>query len=298
MFSFLRDMGVNLILALPLAGAYALFALGIVVIYRASRVLNLAHGAIATLPGYIAYALAPRVGAFPAIVGGIACGGLLGMVVERVVVRRLRPVSQTAQTVGTVAVFGILVSFMAKAWGTSLLRGVHVVPAGRIHLGHALLYTDDLALMAVPALATGVFFALFRFTHLGLAMRLAADNRRAASLMGIDPERTTAMAWLIGGLFAGLGGILLAGDVGLHPYLLPLQVLPAFVAALIGGLDSAGGALVGSLVVGLAIGLVPSFGAFGEQVGAPQLALTVLAFVIMAARGRRFQATDVRTALT
>jgi branched-chain amino acid transport system permease protein len=296
-FNFLHDAGVNIILALPLAGAYALFALGIVVIYRASRVLNLAHGAIATLPGYIAVMLAPHVGTFPAVVGAIICGGLLGTIVERVVVRRLRPISQTAQTVGTVAVFGVLVSFMAKAWGTGLRPGVHLVPRHTFHIGHALLFSDDLALIAVPVVATGVFFALFRFTHLGLAMRLAADNRRAASLMGIDPERTTAAAWLIGGLFAGLGGILLAGDVGLHPYLLPLQVLPAFVAALIGGLDSAGGALIGSIIVGLAIGLVPSFGTFGQQVGAPQLALTILAFIIMGARGRRFQASDVRTAL-
>jgi branched-chain amino acid transport system permease protein len=145
--------------------------------------------------------------------------------------------------------------------------------------------------------ATGGFFALFRFTSLGLAMRLAADNRRAAALMGIDPERTTAAAWLIGGLFAGLGGVLLAGASGLHPYILPLQMLPAFVAALIGGLDSAGGALLGSVVVGLAIGIVPSLGDIGRQVGAPQAALTLLAFVIMALRGKRFQASDVRTGL-
>ena len=72
MSNALRDVGVNIILSLPLIGAYALFALGIVVIYRASRVLNLAHGAMATLPGYVAYAAAPRLGAPLGILLGIA----------------------------------------------------------------------------------------------------------------------------------------------------------------------------------------------------------------------------------
>lgn len=295
--SFFSDLLINLILALPLVGAYALFALGIVVIYRASRVLNLAHGAIATMPAYIAYSLAPHTGALVAVVGGVLSGGLLGMAVERFVVRRLRAVSQTAQTVGTVAVFGLLVAFMGKAWGTSLLPAVEVVPHHAYKIGHARLFSDDLALIAVACVVTALFFALFRFTNLGLAMRLAADNRRAAALMGIDPERTTAAAWFIGGLFAGVGGVLLAAASGLHPYILPLQMLPAFVAALIGGLDSAGGALLGSMMVGLAIGVVPSLGSLGREVGAPQLVLTLLAFVIMAMRGRRFQASDVRASL-
>lgn len=295
--SFIQDVFVNVILALPLVGAYALFALGIVVIYNASRVLNLAHGAMATLPAYVAYSLAPHVGPLPAVVSGVISGGILGVVVERFVVRRLRAVSQTAQTVGTVAVFGLIVALMGKIWGTGLLRAVEVVPHQIYHVGHALLFSDDLALIVVAGIATLGFFALFRFTSLGLAMRLAADNRRAAALMGIDPERTTSAAWLIGGLFAGLGGVLLAGATGLHPYILPLQMLPAFVAALIGGMDSAVGALVGSIVVGLAIGIVPSLGTAGRQVGAPQLVLTLLAFLIMAMRGRRFQASDVRTSL-
>jgi branched-chain amino acid transport system permease protein len=222
---------------------------------------------------------------------------VLGILVERLVVRRLRSVSQTAQTVGTIAVFGLLVSFVAKAWGTNLLPGVSVVPHHAYRVGHALLSTEDMILPVVAAGAALGFFALFRFTSLGLAMRLAADNRRAAALMGIDPERTTAAAWAIGGLFAGLGGILLAGDSGLHPYILSLQVLPAFVAALIGGLDSPAGALIGAGIVGLAIGIVPSIGALNDQVGAPQLALAILAFAIMGLRGRKFQGSDVRSAL-
>jgi len=287
----------HVILALPLIGAYALFGLGIVVIYRASRVLNLAHGAMVMLPGYIAYSAAPRVGPALGLLVGILSGGVLGVLVERLVVRRLRPISQTAQTVGTVAVFAVLVALAAKVWGTEVLPGVTVVPRHAYQVGVAVVSSDDLALFVVAAIASAFFFALFRFTSLGLAMRLAADNRRAAALMGIDPERTTSAAWLIAGLFAGLGGVLLAGATGLHPYINSLDVLPAFVAVLIGGLESTSGALVGSVAVGLAIGLVPSVGFIGDQEGAPQLVLAIVAFVIMALRGRKFQASDVRSAL-
>lgn len=294
----LRNIGVNLLLSLPLVGAYALFALGIVVIYRASRVLNLAHGAMAVLPAYLAYAVAPVVGKAPALVLGIASGGALGLAVERLVVRRLGRVSATAQTVGTVAVLMVIVAFTARTWNTLLLPGVSVLPTRRFRVGLALLSLNDLALFVAAGAAAAAFFALFKFTSLGMAMRLAADNPRAASLVGINPRRTTAAAWVIGGLFAALGGVMLGAASGLHPYILPLQVLPGFVAALIGGLESPLGALAGSVVVGAAIGFVPSIPGMGTKVGAPQLALAIVAFVIMALRGKRFQtAADTRTGL-
>src|SRR5204862_5928923 len=123
---------------------------------------------------------------------------------------------------------------------------------------------------------------LFKWTRLGLAMRAAAENRRAASLMGIDPDRTTRIAWAIGGGLAGLTGTMLAAVTNLHPYTLSLQMLPAFVAALLGGMVSLPGALAGSLVVGAALGMVPAFGSapilgdFTAQIGAPQAVLAVL----------------------
>ena len=135
------------------------------------------------------------------------------------------------------------------------------------------------------------------FSDLGLAMRAAADNRRAASLMGIDPERTTAAAWMFAGLLAALGGVLLASALVLHPYILALQVLPAFVAALIGGLESVPGALYGSVIVGVTVGIVPTLGQSFQRQGMPQLALALLAFVVMSLRGQRFSASDVRSGL-
>jgi branched-chain amino acid transport system permease protein len=167
-----------------------------------------------------------------------------------------------------------------------------------------LLRYGHIGLFFVAVIASAGFFALFRYTDLGLAMRAAAQNRRAAALMGVDADRTTAAAWAIGGGMAGLGGILLAPVTTLHPYSLTLIVLPAFVAALIGGLDSFTGAMVGAVVVGLAqgmvpaIGLVPGIGQFASQVGAAQVVVGLVAFTVMYLRGERFSTSDVRAEAT
>src|SRR4051794_8897241 len=107
-------------LSIPLIGAYTMFALGIVVIYRSSRVLNLAHGAMAMVPGYVYYSTA-KAGVPPliALVLAVLAGALLGVAVEAIFVRRLRPQGPTAQTVGTVAVTGLLIALIGKVYGTS-----------------------------------------------------------------------------------------------------------------------------------------------------------------------------------
>lgn len=292
-------------LSTPLVAAYALFALGIVVIFRASRVLNLAHGAMAVLPAYLSFKLrAAGLPLLPALVVGVGSGAALGAAVEMVFVRRLRRVSPTAQTVGTLAVFGLVVAVVARWFGTTPIRTPPIFPTGAIEFGTSGMSYSQLGIILVSAVLTAGLFALFTFTPLGLAMRGAASNRTAASLMGINPDRTTQVAWMLGGGLAGLTGILLADTQSLDPFIFPLQALPAFVAALIGGLESMPGALAGATVVGLATGVVPGLqvipglGSFATSVGAPQTVLAVVAFVIMALRGQKLSASDVRSGLS
>ena len=297
--SLLNDLFVNIVLTTPLVGAYMMFALGIVFIYRGSRVLNLAHGSMAMMPAYIAFELTPRIGVIPATAVALTVGGALGLLIERLIVRRLRSASVTAQTVGTVGALGLLIAIAVRVWGTTPTRGPSVFPEQTFQVGNSVLTLGDIGLFVTALALAAAFMALFKFTDLGLAMRCAADNRRAAWLMGINPDRTTAVAWLFAGVLAALGGVLLGASTNLHPYTLSLQVLPAFVAALIGGLESLPGALVGSAVVGLTVGIVPTItvGGIGRQVGASQLALAVLAFVVMSLRGKRFSIADTSSAL-
>jgi sulfate-transporting ATPase len=295
----MADILVFAFLSIPLIGAFALFAVGISVIYRASRVLNLAHGAMAMFPAYVFYALTERGLPMPvALASAVSSGALLGILVERIFVRRLRRQGPTAQTVGTVAVTGLLIALVAKIWGTTPIVAPGVFPEGQISFAGAAVRYGDLGLLGIGLGLSGALFAFFRFTEFGLAMRGAAENRRAAALMGIDPNVSAAAAWALGGGLAGLAGVLLAAVTNLDPYNLTLQVLPAFVAALIGGLGSLPGAVGGAALAGLLFGLVPALtrlpivGQIFVYSGSTQLVLTILAIVVMALRGRRFAGAD------
>ncbi|HVF75515.1 MAG TPA: ATP-binding cassette domain-containing protein [Acidimicrobiales bacterium] len=286
-------------LSIPLIGAFGMFSLGIVVIYRASRVLNLAHGAMAMAPAYAYYSLT-ELGLPPvvALVLGVAVGAALGVGVEWAFVRRLRRQGPTAQTVGTVAVTGLLIALVGKLYGTGTIAAPTIFPADVLRVGGAGVRIGDLGLLVCGIAACAALFAFLQFTEFGLAMRGAAQNRAAALLMGIDPNRAASAAWALGGGLAAFAGILLASVTNLSPYTLSLQVLPAFVAALIGGLESLPGAMGGSVVAGLAFGIVPAmsslpgFKRIFQLTGAPQLVLTVLAVAVMVTRGRRFSGSD------
>jgi ABC-type branched-subunit amino acid transport system ATPase component/branched-subunit amino acid ABC-type transport system permease component len=298
---FLGTLVGNAVLALPLLGIYVLFAVGIVVIYRASRVLNLAHGALALAPAYVFYSLGKKGLPLPlALLAGVAGGVALGLLTERVVVRRLRRQGDVAQTVGTVAVYGFVVAVAVKAYGSAPLLPPRLFPAGSVSVGGGVLRIDSVFIFVIGALVTAACLALFRFTDLGLAMRAAADNRRAASLMGVDPDRTTAAAWGLGGGLAALAGVLAGTHGNIDAYTLGLQVLPAFVAALIGGLGSLSGALVGCAVVALvqaeipALATLPVVGSLARGSGVSQLILVVVAFVVLATRGQRLVTGSVR----
>jgi len=281
--------------SLPLAGAYAIFGLGIVVIFQASRVLNLAHGGMAMFSAYLYYTLTQHhVPTFVALLLGVVAGALLGAFVERGFVRPLRRVSETAQTVGTVAALGLFIAVASKIWGTAGARAPGVFPDGGINVAGSELTYAKAGLFAVMLVVSALLFAFLKFSEYGLAMRGAADNRRAASLMGIDPDRTTSVVWMLGGASAGLAGILLGTATILQPTTLSLQALPAFVAALIGGLTSLPGVLIGAAVVGLAQGLSPMLPLTRDLAGGPQVILAVVAFSVMALRGKAIVASDVR----
>ena len=284
---------VSLVLSLPLVGAYAIFAIGIVLIYRASRMLNLAHGAMAMVPAYLLYTLVkwgvPVAIAFPV---AIVAGAGLGVAVEKIFVSRLRSDGSTAQTVGTVAALGLLVAVVARLFGTAGLSGVGVFPGGRIAVGQSSIQYAEIGLFLVMLVVAAALWLLITRTDLGLMMRGTAESRMAASLMGVNPDLITSLTWAIGGALAALAGILLASVTSLHPYSLALQVLPAFIAALLGGLGSLPGAVLGAAVVGATQGLVPILGFVGRLEGAPQLFLAVLAIVVMATRGKSLVAGD------
>lgn len=277
-----------LVLSLPLVGVYAIFAVGIVMIYRASKVLNLAHGFMATLPAFLLLTLVTTVG-LPRLVGfvvAIVAGGLLGWLVERQFVRPFRAQGSTAQTVGTVVVLGLGIALMAQVWGTSSQTGVAIFPEGSVRIGLASVQYGSIGLFATMLTIFAGLTALFRFTDLGLLLRASAENPEAASLMGVNPQRMTALTWIIGGSLAALAGILFTAVAVVNAYTTPLQALGGFLAALIGGLENVTGALFGALLVGLLLGAVPLVPGLSAVDGGGPLLLTLIGFAAMAARGK------------
>ncbi len=347
----MADLLISLLLSLGLLGAFAILAVGIVMIYRASKVLNLAHGAMVMFPAYVTFVLhrgdsglaegllaaiipavcmgplvgfvlgvgvprrtrlaagagasvvvlvalvwAARVGIpLPfALLCGLAAGGALGYAVERVFVRTLRPQGPTAQTVGTVAAFGVVLAVSARIFGTATERAPNVFPDGGVEVGGSFVRYGEFGLFCAALALTAGLMALFKFTDLGLIMRATAENRRAAGLMSVDPDRITALTWVIGGTLAALSGIMLAGITNLHVYVLSFQAIPAFVAALLGGLVSLPGAVIGSAVAAAAFSVVPGIGALEDLQGGPQLFLALAAVAVMVSRGERITGGDVR----
>src|SRR3954453_15132841 len=153
---------IYVLLSLPLVGAYAMLTVGIVVIFRASRVLNLAHGAMAMLPAYLVYDMAKRGG--PMVVAApvaAAAGGALGRLTELILVRPLRRQGPTAQPVGTIAMFGLVVALVAKRYGTTPLIGPRIFPSGGLKLQGSTLFYGDLGLFVTAIVAAAALLALF-----------------------------------------------------------------------------------------------------------------------------------------
>jgi branched-subunit amino acid ABC-type transport system permease component len=291
-----------IVLSLPLVGAYALLGLGITVIYQASRVLNLAHGAMAMGGAYATYQLTKwHVPLIAAVAGGIVMGAFLGVVVERVFVRQLRSSGPTTQTVGTVAALSFAIAIAARIWGTLPVSAPRILPRGALRLGDGFVPWTQLGIFPIAITGAAILFCLLKYTDIGLAMRGAAQNRRGAALRGVDPDRTARLAWVLGGAFAALAGILLAGATELDPFSVSLGVLPAFVAALIGGLESMPGVCIGAFIVGTVQGMVPALSKVPglhtllQGQGAPELVLSLLALLVMALRGARLVTGDVRS---
>lgn len=244
----------QLLLAGSALGArYALVALGFVVIYRATGVINFAQGAFVTLGAYLAYQFG-QTWALPfavAVLAAMVVSALIGAGVERVVLRRVIGRPAFAVIMITVGLLFVLDQVVTTIWGHQSLNlgdpwGVRTATVSELVIAHRDVWTILLA----GAVLAG-FFALFRFTGLGLAMRATALDQEAAMARGIDVRRVFAVSWAIAAAVAALAGVTIAsGPAALNPGI-GLIALAAFPAMILGGLDSPLGAVVGGLVIGI-----------------------------------------------
>lgn len=241
-----------------LGALYALVALGFVIIYRASRLLNFAQGAFMLLGGYVAWQCAVDWGwgFWPGTLCALVATALVAAVLQAGVLRWLIGRAAASQILATVGILVALTAIMQWIWGAE--DRVDYAAGFRreqFHLFGVGIPWVDLCAIVLSALIVVGFFVLFRYTRLGVAMRATAADPEAALAQGISVRRIYTVSWAISGFLAALAGIMLAVGAGPARTLQPdlaFYALLAFPAAIVGGLDSPLGAVVGGLLIGCA----------------------------------------------
>jgi branched-chain amino acid transport system permease protein len=230
---------------------YALIALGFVLIYKASDAINFAQGELVMFAGYIVVASMEllKVNLFFAILIGLAGMVIFGLVVERGMLRPLigRPV--VSMIMATIGLAYVLRGFAPMVWGASthaLQLPVRDMPW---EIGGILIMPIYLVACLVSLILLGTFAYFFLKSRSGIAMRAVADDQQTAMAMGIDVRHYFAVAWVMAGAVAVVGGIIWGNLLGVDS-MLALVGLKVFPVVILGGLDSVPGAIIGGLIVG------------------------------------------------
>ena len=246
---------------LALGARYALVALGFVIIYKATGVINFAQGALLALGAYLAYALvnSADIPFWPAVIGAAVGTALVGAAAERLVLRRMVGQPIFAVIMITIGLLFIIEQVITSIWGFDALNlndpwGVETIDIGSVGIA-----VRDVWTLVLAGVVLAAFFAFFRFTDWGVAMRATAFDQEAALAQGISARKVFALSWAISGALAALAGVTLAaGAAGVTPTL-SLIALAAFPAMIVGGLDSPVGAVLGGLIIGLTQALVSGY---------------------------------------
>ena len=239
-----------------LASIYALISCGYVLVYRVSRVLSLAHGELMMLGAYGLYATASLFSGHPlaALAASAALALLVGLLVYGVLMWRMTGESVLAAVLATIALGILLRGAMVLAFGTQTRHPLQDLgwQNASIAIGEtARISTVSLVLVVSTLACYTLLFVFLRATRWGIRMRAVGQNPLLAAQRGIRLHGIYALAWSFATFTGGLAGMLLACDAGLEGTLVTIG-LKAFPAALVGGLDSLAGALVGSLIVAAA----------------------------------------------
>jgi branched-chain amino acid transport system permease protein len=248
------------VIGLASGGVYASLALALVLVYRASGVVNFAQGEMGLLATYLAWTLVdagiPYWGAFFATLAVAFAGGVA---VERAVVR---PVESAPVLTVVIVTIGLLIALNGLAgwiFGPEVRSFPSAFPSETVDVGGVVLSVQNLGVVAVSLAVVGLLWAFFSLTRLGLAMRAAAMNRESSRLLGIRVGWMLALAWGLASALGALSGMLVAPIVFLDPTTMQSVLLYALAAAVLGGLESPGGAVAGGLLIGVLVNLLGTY---------------------------------------
>jgi branched-chain amino acid transport system permease protein len=261
-------------------GAYASLALALVLIYSAMGLVNFAQGEFAMFATFIAWSLmvSLHVPYGLAFVLAVAFAMVGAAVIERVIVRPFERGPQLSIVIVTLALLSIVNGTAGFIWGYVPKPFPTPFPQSPVVIAGVYISIQDIGVIAVSLFVLGLMYLLFNHSKLGLAMRTAALYPDSARLLGVSVGGMLAIGW---GLASGVGavsGILLAPSLFLEPNMMQQVIIYAFAAAVLGGIDSPIGAVVGGLVLGVLLALI---GAYIPALADLRLAVALLLIVVM-----------------
>jgi branched-chain amino acid transport system permease protein len=277
---------------------YAAFALALVLIWRSTRIVNFAQGSMAAATAFIALALINAGQSYwVALIVALISGFLLGAIVERVIVRPVEGGPELNAVIVTLGLFVALQALIAIIFGSSFQSfptpfGVRGFEIGDMTI--ALTPTSIYVIVAV-LITMALLVALFRFTRVGLAMRASAFGQEVARLLGVRVGRMLTLGWALAAVVGSLSGLLIAGGEFVYPAYMDSLIVFGFVAAVLGGLDSPIGAIVGGLLLGLALSYVSGYLPRGSAL-VNVAALVILMIVLLVRPGGLCAGTVARRA--
>ncbi|BAH74398.1 branched-chain amino acid ABC transporter permease [Solidesulfovibrio magneticus] len=241
-----------LVSGLVIGSIYSLVALGFVIIYKATKVVNFAQGELVMVGAYICFSLTvqAKLPFLAAFFLTLAFSFILGIAIERLILRPMIGEPIISVIMVTIGLSSVLKSLVQLFWGTQIQVFPPVLPQEPVMIAGLPVAPVYLAAFALSIILFLIFSAFFKYSRLGIAMRATAFDQQAAASMGIGIKNIFALSWCIAAMVSSIGGIILGNINGINAQLghLGLKVFPAVI---LGGLDSLLGAALGGLVIGV-----------------------------------------------
>lgn len=267
-----------------LGAIYGLIALGIVMVFKSTGILNFAHGEAAMLAAFVAHTLV-RMGLplWAVVILTLLFGALLGMAIERFIIRRFIGKALLSSAVCTLGLFLVFGDLAIWIWGKDTQELPSVFPTAPVEVAGVVVSGIDVGILALCATLAAALYAFFRFTRTGIAMQATMENPTAARLMGIPIKRIYALAWALSHVIAALAGLLIAPLTFVHFSMMQHALHFAFAAAVLGGIGSMPGALLGGVVIGVTSNLTGAYVSSAWKDAVPFLVM--LAILILRPHG-------------
>ena len=278
----------TLLIGLSSGAIYALMALALVLVWRSTRVVNFAQAGQAILSTYLGYEVMNRTHSYwISVPFAVIAGGLIAALVDAVLMRALAKrshkgsVSEIAPVIATLGLLGLIRSLTGMIWGNAYLQYTSPVSGKGYEIGkHTIPFSPQNAVIVIGAvIVMAAFAAIFKYTNLGLALRAASFQPEISRLAGIRVDRIRTIGWAFAGAAGAVAGALVTPTSYLSPNSLDLLLISGFVAAVIGGLDSLIGAVLGGLILGVGFAFILQYIGTSVTFSAAFIILIVVLFI-------------------